>query len=273
MPRFLAVVEGPHDASFFGVELRRRGYEKLEEVNAFDPFWRILIPRVFPTGPRLEHVVRFPDLYRDIANTDRTCAVLVAGGDSRLVSELRATLEAVDGSGVSGICILADADDRPAQHRHDQLCEGLAALNRSHAPGGSEGGRAGVSGFPLPIPSLGSIADGTPKLGIFVLPNKEEPGTLDALLLECAQTSFAGIFGLTQGFVMAANEAVQSDDRFKALRKPAGKAKAAAGVIGNVLFPGSALSAAIERGKWHEPTSGGEQSLNRFRDFCDALFA
>ncbi|RZF64327.1 hypothetical protein EWE75_11235 [Sphingomonas populi] len=271
MQRFLVIVEGPHDASFLGVELRERGFKKVESLEDVDVFWRILIPKIFPSSNKLTHVVAYPDIFRKAAVPEQSCAIVVAGGDSRILSECRAVLETLDGSQLDGICLVADADDNSAEHRHIQLCRGLEALNVTHGPGGKEGGTSGLPGFPLPIPAFGAIGPGKPKVGLFVLPDNDRPGTLDTLLIECARTSFSAVVAHAETYVVAANAAVADDGRFKALRKPSGQVKAMAGVIGNVLLPGSALSVAIDRGAWHNPRKGDEKSLNAFRAFLDAF--
>lgn len=272
MQRFLAIVEGPHDASFLGVELRERGFEKIETIDDVDDFWGTLIPRIFPAKDKLTHVVAYPDILHKAGAAEQSCGIIVAGGDSQLLGELRAALEALDASQIDGICIIADADQHHAGHRHGQLCTGLGALNETHGPGGKEGGTAGLPGFPLPIPAFGGISAGKPKVGIFVLPDNDRPGTLDALLVECAQTSFSAVAAQAEAYVVGAHLAVAGDRRFKALSKPSGREKAIAGVIGNVLLPGSALSVAIDRGSWHDPRSGHEKGLNAFRAFCDTFF-
>lgn len=271
MARSIAIVEGPHDAAFIGMELRRRGFQQVDKLDEVDEFWRDLIPKVFPAGLRLEHVVRYPDIY-SLPGTADSWAVVVAGGDARLLSELRATLEILDGSQLTGICVLADADDHPAAHRYSQLTNGLVALNNQHSPGGTESGTSGLPGFPLDIPAIGDVTKGKLRVGLYVLPDNNGSGTLDQLLLECAQTSFASIFQGSIDFVDATDVAVAADERFKGLRKPSGKKKAAAGVIGNVLFPGSSLSVAIDRGNWDQPLSGGEVSINAFRAFFEQFF-
>lgn len=274
MRQFLVIVEGPHDASFVGVVLKEQGYKKVQQVASVGEYWADLIPSVFPAGPKLDHVVRYPDVYHSEGANSCSCAVIVAGGDSQLVAELRATMEALDGSQLTGICIIADADSERALQRHSELCQQLVALNETHEPGGKEGGSSGVPGFPLQLPTtLGVVEKGAIRVGIYVFPDNDRPGTLDGLLLECAETSLASVYTPAIGFVDAVHETVIEDVRFKALRKPSGKDKASAGVIANVLFPGVALSAAIERAKWFEPLRGDERGITTFRKFFTELLA
>lgn len=269
MKYHLAVVEGPHDASFFGVLLRELGFDKIEAVADVDPFWGGLIPRVFPTGNRLEHVVRYPDMYTRSGADPRSVAVSVAGGDSRLLSELRAALEILDVTSMSGVCIVADADDQNAPHRFTQLLGGLRALNTSHGPGGKEGGAAGVPGFPLALPgAAGHIAAGIPKVGIYVLPDNAQPGTLDNILVACAESSLPSLHGPAIALVEAVNSnGPAGDPVLKPLRKPSGPLKATAGIIGNLLYPGSATSASVERGPWLKSATGHEVGLSNLRKF------
>lgn len=269
MKYHLAVVEGPHDASFFGVLLRELGFDKVESVTDVDTFWDGLIPRVFPTGKRLEHVVRYPDMYTRSGADPRSVAVSVAGGDSRLLSELRVALEILDVTSMSGVCIVADADDQNAAHRFAQLFAGLTALNGSHGPGGKEGGAAGVPGFPLALPAAaGDIAAGRPKVGIYILPDNAQPGTLDDILVACAASSMPSLCAPAKALVAAVDSnGTAGDPVLKPLRKPSGRLKATAGIIGNVLHPGSATSASVERGPWLQSATGHEIGLSSLRSF------
>jgi hypothetical protein len=273
MEYFLSIVEGPHDAAFVGILLKELGYDKIDRLDGVDPYWRVLIPTVFPAGPRLEHVVRYPDMYIIRGDRPRSFAVSVACGDSRLLSELRASLEILDASTLSGVLIVADADDFAADRRFDQLLEGLVALNRSHQAGGPEGGVAGVAGFPLTLPAIrGEVAGGSPRVGIFVLPNNEDPGTLDAVLLECAMTSLPEFVQPSMEAVAAVDAAIGPEDaRLKSLRKPSGRSKAAAAIIGNLLYPGSPMSTCIERGPWLRHLTGQEIQITVFRNFLRAF--
>jgi len=99
MPYFLLVVEGPHDAAFFGQLLRQRGLQKLRLRHEVDPYWEKLIPAKFPTDEagRLDHVIKYPDIYESQANPEKkSVAIAVAGGDSKLISEFQSALEILD---------------------------------------------------------------------------------------------------------------------------------------------------------------------------------
>ncbi|MES3095704.1 DUF3226 domain-containing protein [Sphingomonas aerolata] len=273
MSRYLMIVEGPHDASMSGVVLLENGFHLETSLQKVDPYWQTLIPKVFPSGTKLGHVVQYPDVYvRDQPGND-SCAVIVAGGDSRLLSEMRVALEILDGSELQAISIIADADDFDAQHRFDQLVSGLTALNASHGPGGTDGGSSGLPAFPLTLPSApGRFSKGNPNVGIYVMPDNNGPGTLDALLLECAVTSLPEIYTPACQMVATVDAAIaSSDSRFKLLRKPSGKEKASAGVIANLLFPGAALSVAVGKGAWFGTLTGTEKGISTFRAFVADL--
>ncbi|HWZ44579.1 MAG TPA: hypothetical protein VNW97_13975 [Candidatus Saccharimonadales bacterium] len=64
MAYFLLVVEGVHDAAFFGLLLKQRQFSKVAFLSGIDAYWQKLIPTKFPANPqgRLDHVVSFPDI-------------------------------------------------------------------------------------------------------------------------------------------------------------------------------------------------------------------
>jgi hypothetical protein len=65
-----------------------------------------------PGGSGDMNVVRFPDIYESgPENGNISVAILVADGDSRLVSELRAVLEILDISQLQASAIVSDADE------------------------------------------------------------------------------------------------------------------------------------------------------------------
>jgi hypothetical protein len=267
MDYFLVVVEGAHDAALVGKLLAERGFTKVRQVGQIDPIWAPLIPKVFPAQGQLEHVVKYPDMYTSVTLA-QSVAVAAAGGFSQLLPELQASLDILAIADLKGIAILGDADGAPALDRFRQVGTALNSLNQ-------RGVTNSIPGFPLALPTVtGMFAAGPPRLGVFILPDNVRTGTLETLLLECAVTSYAAYHQSAGDFVAQVDRVVAPGaPELRALRRANGREKAVAGAIGNVLFPGSNLSVAIERGSWLHPLTGAEPSIIAIRKFFADLLA
>ena len=144
---FLIVVEGPHDAALLGVLLRERGFGRTQYRSEVDSFWAQLIPTQFPANPqgRLDHVVQFPDLYTRGGVLAQSVAVVAASGYDKLIVELQASLDILGSSRLSGIAVIADADDVAPAERFTDLRAKLHEMNRQSTANG-------IDGFPLGCP-------------------------------------------------------------------------------------------------------------------------
>jgi hypothetical protein len=268
MPYSLLVVEGAHDAAFFGQLLRQRTFRKIQMRDEVDPYWAKLIPTQFPADPagRLDHVVKYPDIYESQAQgKNESVAILVANGDSRLIPEFQAALEILDVLQLRSASIVSDADDIGVPARLTQLLEGLAAVS-------TEGTKNSLPGFPLTLPNAPGLANGAPRIGIHIFPNNVNNGTLETILLDCASTSYSAYQKPAVDFVAQIDASQPAGTQeLRALRRGAGRQKAAAGVLGNLLFPGYSLSVAVDRGSWLAPVKGNEVGLVAAQNFLDAL--
>ena len=179
MTHALLIVEGAHDASFFGHLARMRGYRAVRTMSEMPEFWRPLIPTRYPVDDagNLDRVIPFPEVHTDPGSN--TLGVIVAGGDSRLVEGLRIPLERLGTGSFTGIGIALDTDlAYSARERFDSIVAKLVALNRD-AVG------EGVPGFPLPLPtSPGPVKRGSREIGIHQFPDNVRQGSLETVLLE-----------------------------------------------------------------------------------------
>lgn len=268
MAYYLLVVEGAHDAAFFGRLLRQRNFNKINLLSDVDSYWKKLIPTQFPadTRGRLDHVVSFPDIYElTVRNQRASIAIQVAGGESKLVPEFQAALEILDITRIRAAAIVSDADDLGVTDRVARLLDGLNRIN-------AESVRNSVAGFPLVLPANPGFAGGTPRVGIHVLPDNNALGTLETILLECAATSYPRYKQPAIDFVTLIDTTCPAGiPELEFLRRGSGRQKAAAGMIGNLLFPGFSLSVAIDRGSWLEPVVGAETGLVAANGFLDSM--
>lgn len=246
MASSLLVVEGAHDASFFGQLLAAKGYRQTRRLSDVPEHWRPLIPVRYPVDPdgRLDRVIRFPDIHVGAGGHD--CGIVVAGGDSLLIDGLRTALEQLGTERFAGIGIVMDVDhDIDATTRFDRCVGQLAQLNQ-------EAQADGTPGFPLPLPATpGLLTSEAPAIGIYLLPDNLRQGTLETLLLECAALEHPFLEAATAGLVGELAQQAEAHRRsLKALAGPSRRAKAQAGMIANVLQPGDSLAVAVQRGGW-----------------------
>jgi hypothetical protein len=269
MAYFLLVVEGSHDAAFFGQLLRQRGLSKVGLRREVDPYWEKLIPAKFPANPegKLDHVIKYPDIYESQAGAGQiSVAIAVAGGDSKLILEFQSALEILDITRLRSAGIVSDADKSSAE----RIAGLVNDLNKINAAGTHNS----LPGFPLTVPQSPGVANGTPRIGLHVFPDNQNTGTLETILLACAATSYAPYCEPAIAFVAEIDKAQPPDCKeLKSLRRGVGRHKAAAGMISNLLFPGHSLSVAIERGSWLTGTTGNEIGLAAAHIFLDSMLS
>ena len=111
-----------------------------------------------------------------LESASHALAVHSAVGASRLAATVEENASVLEVSRITGIGIILDSDSAlPAQARYKSIKDELMAKR-----------------FNLPE-SPGEIAVGPPRLGAFVLPNNVDVGTLEDLLIECAQQVYPGL--------------------------------------------------------------------------------
>ena len=267
MASSLLVVEGAHDASFFGHLLAAKGYRQARYLHEVPEHWKPLIPVRYPVArdEYLDRVIRFPDIH--VAQTGHDCGIIVAGGDTRAINGLRTALEQLGPERFRGIGIVIDVDhDHDVNRRFDQFVDQLAQLNK-------EAQADGTPGFPLPLPTApGELTPGTPALGIYLFPDNQRQGALETVLLECAALEHAVLEAETARLVgELAQRAKAHPASLKALAGVSGRAKAQAGMIANVLQPGDSLAVAVQKGGWFGATALTMPGVALADGFLDSL--
>ena len=126
------------------------------------------------------------DLHKPVPNPmflhrkDDWVAVQAAGGETpELVRRVRKVMDAFrpfPGS-LSAIGIVRDADDSSASDQLAAILEEMAKIKE-------------VEGYSVNLPANpGEIAEGSPRLGIFIFPDNAAQGTIEDLLIECGRPS------------------------------------------------------------------------------------
>ncbi len=253
-------VEGPHDLAFAGQLLKLHGLERVKMYPRLDAFWRPLVPTKFPHQDDLLKRVPVPIFF---ASATHSIAVHTVGGDSSFAKTIKDSLDVLYMGGeppLTGLGILLDADskDSPAK-RHAELLQEL-----------------GSPTYPIPLafPSTPGAVSGAPiHCGIFVLPDNQSQGTLEALLLECAKSVYPTLEAGARTYVelaRGAKELVKADR--KDLDKPAGRDKAMVACIAAVLRPGKAIQVSIQDNRWIEPPLAQFPRITAIDDFFVSLF-
>jgi hypothetical protein len=227
------VVEGQHDIAFVGELLKTFQFQRLPYKNQVDKFWEKLIPTTFPNekGDLLKRV-HVPAFFE---TPTHSIAINTAEGDTKLVETLHETYTLLPHSEqVSSYGIFLDADKKLLpQARHNILTSEIKRL------------------LPLTFPlQPGKVTASKPFCGIYVLPDNQQLGTLEDILLECAEANYAGLKSTAQQYLDTVDlNALQKDDK-EELRKPAGRKKAHIGSIASVLKPGKTIQVSIQDNRW-----------------------
>lgn len=253
-------VEGPHDLAFAGQLLKLYGLERVKMYPRLEAFWRPLVPTKFPYQDDLLKRVPVPIFF---ASATHSIAVHTVDGDSGFARTIKDSLDVLYMGGeppLTGLGILLDADSKePPDRRHAKLVQELDSTT-----------------YPIPLvfpPTPGAVSSAPTYCGIFVLPDNQNRGTLEALLLECAKSVYPTLEGGARTYidlVSSAEELVKSDR--KDLDKPAGRDKAMVACIAAVLRPGKAIQVSIQDNRWIEPPLARFPRIKAIDEFFVSLF-
>lgn len=229
----LLVVEGPHDEAFVAAILRTSlGLSPVRKVTELDAFWKRLVPTTFPYKGDLRRRVSVPQFY---FGQEISVAVHVADGDSGLAIQGADSLSSL-GAPVDAIGFVLDSDKKQAASQRFEALQQDLLRHREW--------------LPMVPTKLATIALGPPACGIFVLPDNETQGTLEDLLVQCAQVSYSAAFGKAQGYVAQVDPDSFEAGELKELEKNAGRRKAEVAALGAILKPGKSIQVSIQDNRW-----------------------
>jgi len=246
-------VEGPHDVEVVGrVLVSFHGAKRIQQLHELDQFWRRLIPSSYPPDGDLLKRVPVPAFFR-LENV--SVAIHSAIGDSQLARTLVRTLQNIDYEELSAIAIFCDADANTAAERYSSLMlqvkSEFSDINltlEATAPG-----------------NVTPINDYL-RFGIHVFPDNMKPGSLETLLMGCADISYPGLLTGARKYV----DNVCSS--YKTAWSSSGRPKAIVGCINNILRPGTANQVSIQHDQWICPaTLATLSSLQRLNTFIMEL--
>jgi len=225
------VVEGPHDVELVYRLLHPHGLERVRQEAELDPFFLQLVPRTYPPDGDLLKRVPVP-LF--LQSSTHAVAVHSAGSDTRMIETMEEDSVFLDTSKLTGIGVLFDADYAvSSSDRYAVIRERLRE-----------------KGFSLPE-NPGEVKTGPPRLGGFVLPDNISAGTLEDILLDCANLVYPTLLTTATAHVDSASrdKTLEKQD-LRELLRPAGRHKAIVGSIASILRPGKAVQNSLQDNRW-----------------------
>jgi hypothetical protein len=225
----------------------------VHQFSDLDSFWHDLVPKTFPHHGDLLKRVPVPTFF---ANQGFSLGVSSARGDNRIAETVQESLGIVAHDQLTGVGIILDADDQISPvDRFRMLRDKLANLE-----------------VPVEFPAEpGRVHCDTPHSGVFVLPDNASSGTLETLLLECADQVYPNLLQGAERYVQAIDAASLLPDDIRELKKPAGKRKAMVGAIGSILKPGKSIQVSIQDNRWIEKNTLRLDRIKAIQDFLIAL--
>jgi hypothetical protein len=252
MVRYCYIVgEGPQDIEFLICFLKYYGLKRVTLLSKLDSFWEPLVPKTFPINDDLMKRVPVPVF---LQNAELSVALHSAIGITRLSNTIEESLAIIPASDIFGIGIFLDADHvETPQQRFDKLIPQLSPL-----------------GLSLPS-TLGEVMKGSPRCGIFIAPNNRDSGTLEDILLECANLNYPNLLALSTNYVSGIDTNQLTKDDLEQLNKPAGKNKAVVSSISSILRPGYTLQVSIRDNRWIDQTTMALDSVRLVKIFLDEV--
>lgn len=248
------VTEGPQDIEFLSRILRKfHGLTLVTQFSLLDSFWEPLVPKTFPVNDDLKKRVPVPTFLEN-SELELSVALHSAEGIEGLVNTIEESLTLISVAQIFGIGIVLDADnDEKPDDRFNKL------IYSPNLP-------------KLSLPSKpGEVTKDSPRLGIFIMPNNVEPGTLEDILIECAEVNYPDLLNLSNSYVSAIDITKLNKDDLKYFKKPAGKNKAIVSMISSVLRPGKTLQVSIQDNRWIDEKTIGLNSVSAIKIFLDQV--
>ena len=262
------LVEGPHDAEFIARLLNHRGFEQRKKLSDIDPRFHKLFPRSYPQNESTPLTERHPvpTFYK---NNGRWVVVFVGGG-SKSAATLGAGLRSARLAGFDpdaiGIILDQDMEANPDVARNRFIAEFTKEKD-----------------LPAPLDfrlTPGSVTTGTPRLGLFVLPDNQHPGALEDLLLDCAEQNYCDLKSKAMGYRDDAlnNSGLNAEDleQFGTAggQKDVSKRKKAwISAMGAILVPSAAIQNSIRINRWLDGPALELPRIKALRGFLDELTA
>jgi hypothetical protein len=266
------LVEGPHDAEFMARLLNLHGFEQRKTVSAIPDLYRKLIPKDYPAKNEKGREVPLTDPHpvpRFYQNFESWLFILIGGG-SRSAQTLAKALRTsrIAGFRVDAIGVILDQDlEATPEEARDKF---IAEFDKEQD---------------LPITANfnfkpGTFVHGPPRLGLFVLPDNEQTGTLEDLILECGEAQYKDLKEKAKFFRddVLGNGGLTADDLKVygpqgGLKEISKQKKAWVSAMGAVLKPSAAIQNSIRDNRWLEGEALALPRVQALQKFIDDLIA
>jgi hypothetical protein len=245
------VVEGPHDVELVAQLLRPHGLARVQLERDLDAFFVPLVPRTYPPNGDLLKRVPVP-LF--LQSATHVVAVHSAVGDTRLIATIGENAVLLDVARLTAIGVLIDSDDDSPIDRYNKIRDGLRSR-----------------GYQFPD-QPGDVTAGPLRLGGFVLPDNLAAGTLEDILLECAQHVYPGLLATAITHVdSAAQDSSLVKKDLEESQSRSGRSKAIVGSIASVLRPGKAVQVSLQDNRWLRDTALALPRVRAIQQFLMTL--
>lgn len=261
---FYIVTEGVHDVAFLGRLLSvAHGASRIKKLEDLDDALRGWLGGFkWPNRSGAHYdisrlAVPAPAFYR--LATNEVVALRNAQGLTEIGKTLEIDLEAFSRAqnGPEAIGVVLDSDDEPAEQRFAKLKTALEAVK-----------------LPAP-PSLCAVSSGSPRVGVFALPEPGAAGTLEDVLLALGDAAYPELAAAARGYADQWRQKADAEPAtldWKELRKPAGAKKAMIGAMTAVLKPGKSTQVSLEDNRWVSEHTKALACLQPSLAFLSALF-
>lgn len=230
----LLATEGRHDQAAIARLLQLSGLKRFNGgLRHLDPFWE----RLFMCLPKLKEETfephseddSFAPMTRPLLMTSATHSIAIyAGGGTSLVPYLNLIAKRYKpyAKDIHAFGLIIDTDNEPPQKVAKEKAESLR------------------DSFPSLSAIPGVVTPGTPRTGIYILPDNKRSGALDSILVECASVVYPDH---KKGAIQFIDELDTKHTKHLKFTK---KEKAIVACIVSVLQPGSTNTLSIEAEKW-----------------------
>lgn len=258
------ITEGLHDVEFL-VQVIKKSY-KLKRITkksdlGLGKFWECLIPKTFPPDPNSEDFTKPVIVPKFLQNNELSIAVQNAIGIDSIANSLEDDLLELKINQLFSIGIVLDADKTEPSKRFDELIENLSS-------------REDFRDLNISLPSsLDKITNNnnSPRFGVFILPNNNDLGTLENILLECAEINYTNLLELSRNYVENIDRTKLNSDDLREIKKLAGENKAIVSSISSILKPGRTLQVSLQDNRWINQQTLTLQSLILIKNFLGEI--
>lgn len=256
----IIMVEGIHDLMVVYRMLRLKKFVNIKKIADIPIELRKCIPNKFPfNDDNIEQ--RIAPCPTFMKNDNITVLINQSGGQTKMLKDLntilKTSIKAEDLANLKTIGLIFDADnlnsDEKMQTIVDEFDSLASKMELVYSIKDIKSGSGSVYGFNV-------------RYTCFILPDNENNGFLEDMLIDSAKQEYDDLLTLAEEYV----EKVPQE--YKRKWKPADKKKAVIGCMSNILKPGRANQVSIHDDKWINHLSVKDiNSHKRLFDFISEI--